>query len=77
MIESRQYGPVRQFTMGRVLDGRLICSMACYYVNGLLIDSGPIHVASELLEAFAGCQVKMLVNTHCHEDHIGNNAWFH
>jgi ribonuclease/clavin/mitogillin len=76
MIKSKQYGPVRQFTMGRVLDGRLICSMACYYIDGLLIDSGPIHVASELPQAFVGYQVDTLVNTHYHEDHIGNNAWF-
>jgi glyoxylase-like metal-dependent hydrolase (beta-lactamase superfamily II) len=76
MIKSKQYGPVRQFTMGRVLDGRLLYSMACYYVDGLLIDSGPVHVASELPQAFAGYQVDTIVNTHHHEDHIGNNAWF-
>lgn len=40
------------------------------------MDSGPFHVADELMDAFADTPVKILINTHHHEDHIGNNAWF-
>jgi glyoxylase-like metal-dependent hydrolase (beta-lactamase superfamily II) len=50
--------------------------MACYYIDGLLIDSGTIHVSAELAGAFSGLPIHTLVNTHHHEDHIGNNSWF-
>ncbi len=76
MIKPKAYGPITQFTMGREYEGQLIYSMACYYVDGLLIDSGPFHVASELAAVFADYPVKLIVNTHHHEDHIGNNVWF-
>lgn len=76
MIKTQVYGPVTQFTMGREFEGQLIYSMACYYVDGLLIDSGPFHVAGELETAFADYSVQQIVNTHHHEDHIGNNIWF-
>lgn len=76
MIKPQAYGPVTQFTMGREYEGQLIYSMACYYIDGLLIDSGPFHVAGELAAAFADYPVKLIVNTHHHEDHIGNNVWF-
>lgn len=76
MIKQRQLGPVNQFLMGRILDGQLIRAMACYYIDGILIDSGPVHVLNELPKAFSGLTVNTLINTHHHEDHIGNNQWF-
>ncbi len=76
MIKTNQIGPVTRFLMGRVINGQLIRAMACYYVDGLLIDSGPVHVIDELPQAFAGILVQTLINTHHHEDHIGNNIWF-
>ncbi len=76
MIKSQAYGPVTQFVMGRDYEGQILYSMACYYLDGLLIDSGPFHVAGELAHAFADYPVVQLVNTHHHEDHIGNNIWF-
>lgn len=76
MIKRKQIGPVTQFLMGRVIDGSLIRAMACYYVDGLLIDSGTVHVSCELADAFSALPIHTLVNTHHHEDHIGNNSWF-
>lgn len=76
MIKRKQIGPVTQFLMGRVMDGSLIRAMACYYIDGLLIDSGTVHVSSELADAFSALPIHTLVNTHHHEDHIGNNNWF-
>lgn len=75
MIKCHRVGPVRQFLMGRVIDRRLIRAMACYYIDGLLIDSGTVHVSDELTAAFSGLPIHTLVNTHHHEDHIGNNSW--
>lgn len=62
--------------MGRTIDGKPIFTMACYYVDGLLIDTGPYHVADEIDSAFASFPVQTIVNTHHHEDHIGNNRVF-
>ena len=76
MINIQNYGEITQFIMGRLMGGQLVYSMACYYVDGLLIDTGPVHVADEIENAFAGYPVNIIVNTHHHEDHIGNNIVF-
>ncbi len=76
LIDCRRHHEVTQFVMGRVVDGRPVYTMACYYVDGLLIDTGPVHVAGEIPAAFAEFPVHTIVNTHHHEDHIGNNAVF-
>lgn len=43
-------------------------------VDGLLIDTGFFNAERSLLKALAGHQVEQVVNTHAHEDHIGNNS---
>ena len=73
MISVREFGPVTQFIMGRLFEGKPVYTMACYYVDGLLIDTGPAHVAEEISSTFASYPVQTVVNTHHHEDHIGNN----
>jgi glyoxylase-like metal-dependent hydrolase (beta-lactamase superfamily II) len=42
-------------------------------VDGLLVDSGFIRAQAQLLRALEGRRVDLVVNTHAHEDHIGNN----
>jgi ribonuclease/clavin/mitogillin len=43
-------------------------------VDGLLIDTGFARAGNSLLKALAGREVNQVVNTHAHEDHIGNNS---
>ncbi|MCB2225572.1 MAG: MBL fold metallo-hydrolase [Desulfarculaceae bacterium] len=74
MLERLQHGPVTRFKMGREVNGEVIYWCAAYLVDGLLIDSGCVHTAPELLEAVRPSGVKRVVNTHSHEDHIGGNA---
>jgi glyoxylase-like metal-dependent hydrolase (beta-lactamase superfamily II) len=48
----------------------------CAYANlvdGLLVDSGFVRAQGQLLAALAGERVERVVNTHVHEDHVGNN----
>jgi len=45
-----------------------------YLVDGVLVDSGFPHARRALLRALAGRRVERLVNTHVHEDHVGNDA---
>lgn len=54
--------------------GRPIYFTAAYWIDGLLIDTGCAHTAGQLLQALEGRRVEQVVNTHCHEDHIGANA---
>ncbi|MEQ8174835.1 MAG: MBL fold metallo-hydrolase [Syntrophomonadaceae bacterium] len=76
MIVMRSLGDVTQIIMGRLINGKPFYTMSCYLVDGLLIDTGPFHVAVEIEQAFASYPVRQIVNTHHHEDHISNNIVF-
>ncbi|MCF8034530.1 MAG: MBL fold metallo-hydrolase [Desulfarculaceae bacterium] len=74
MLKTARHGEVTRFKMGREMDGQVMYWCAAYLVDGLLVDSGCIHTAQELLEALKDNGVRQVVNTHSHEDHIGANA---
>lgn len=42
-------------------------------VDGLLIDSGFVRAQRQLMRALEGRRIEQVVNTHAHEDHVGNN----
>ncbi|MFH1137625.1 MAG: MBL fold metallo-hydrolase [Pseudomonadota bacterium] len=74
MLKEKEFGPVRQFMMGRDFWGRTVYVTSAYLVDGLLIDSGPAHEETRFVEALRPFTVEKIVNTHSHEDHIGANA---
>jgi len=74
MIERQDYGDVVKLKMARDLPGPLRYYTSCYWVDGLLIDTGCAHCSREFQQAIASLTVSRVVNTHCHEDHIGNNS---
>lgn len=74
MIQVRSYGPVVAYRVARPIFGRPYYHTAAYWVDGLFVDTGCAHTASELVEATAGLPVAQIVNTHSHEDHIGANG---
>jgi glyoxylase-like metal-dependent hydrolase (beta-lactamase superfamily II) len=67
-------GGVVQFTMARRLLGRELYRASCYLVDGILVDTGMAHATTELLARLAGRPLRLIVNTHAHEDHIAGNA---
>jgi glyoxylase-like metal-dependent hydrolase (beta-lactamase superfamily II) len=67
-------GLVRKLRMARTLFGHPAYFTAAYWVDGLLIDSGCAHTSRQLMATIKGWQVRQVVNTHSHEDHIGANA---
>ncbi len=73
MIEVNQFEEVTQIKMSRELGGKALYWVAAYLVDGLLIDTGCKHTADELAEFLEGQTLKIAVNTHYHEDHIGAN----
>lgn len=74
MLRVEPCGPVLKLLAARPILGRPYYHTAAYWVDGLLIDSGCAHTARELLQATAHLPVEQIVNTHCHEDHIGGNG---
>jgi glyoxylase-like metal-dependent hydrolase (beta-lactamase superfamily II) len=74
MLKTSTYDGVIRFDLARNLAGRGRYWTTAYYLDGLLIDSGPAHTAGELVTALADKPLARLVNTHRHEDHIGANA---
>jgi glyoxylase-like metal-dependent hydrolase (beta-lactamase superfamily II) len=73
LIESNA-GPVKVFEMGRGLGGGFLFPVYAYLVDGLLIDTGATVVRSQFRKTLEKETVTLVVNTHSHEDHIGNNA---
>ncbi len=74
MLELGRVGAVRTFKLARSVYGRALYFTAAYLVDGLLIDTGCAHTADELGRALADEDIRSIVNTHSHEDHIGGNA---
>jgi glyoxylase-like metal-dependent hydrolase (beta-lactamase superfamily II) len=80
MIQISQFGEITQFKMGRESQGeawqppgQVFYWTAAYLVDGLLIDTGCPNTAEEFVHALEGRDIKLAVNTHYHEDHIGAN----
>jgi glyoxylase-like metal-dependent hydrolase (beta-lactamase superfamily II) len=66
-------GEVRLIRMEtRVSRALSYCAYAAV-VDGLLVDSGFTRARGQLLRALDGAGIEQIVNTHAHEDHVGNN----
>jgi glyoxylase-like metal-dependent hydrolase (beta-lactamase superfamily II) len=59
--------------MGRGFGGKFIFPVYCFLVDDLLVDSGAPVAQKEFKKVLEGIHVSIVVNTHGHEDHIGNN----
>ena len=73
LLETDDFGDVTQIRLARTLDGNALYTVCAYLVDGLLIDTGPLHTASALADFLAENPPRMAVNTHYHEDHVGGN----
>lgn len=73
MIRLSRAGEVTQLAMARAVLGRPLYVACAYFVDGLLIDTGPPVTQRELAHRLAQMEVRQAVLTHAHEDHAGGN----
>jgi glyoxylase-like metal-dependent hydrolase (beta-lactamase superfamily II) len=59
--------------MARTLLGRPVYWTGVYFLDGLLVDSGPPNLAREMARLCRELAVHQCVTSHHHEDHSGNH----
>ena len=74
MIIATEFEEVTQIKMNRYPEFDPGYSVSAYLVDGLLVDSGQAHTAEELTNFLKDKEIRTVVNTHYHEDHISANA---
>ena len=74
MLVATEHEQVTQIKMSRYTEAQPGTRVSVYLVDGLLIDSGQAHTAEELTDFLKGKEIRTVVNTHYHEDHISANA---
>ncbi len=75
MIATQEFEEVLQIKLCRYTELIPAATVSAYLVDGLLIDSGPAHTAEELTDFLNDKLVRIVVNTHFHEDHIAANRF--
>lgn len=74
MIHVEQQGSVLAIRMSRSFFGRPFWWTTAYWVDGLLIDTGPRFAANALCHALSKLPVDKIILTHTHENQIGGLA---
>ena len=75
MFRVSTHGPLTRIRMARDLFGRPGYEVSAWAYNGFLIDSGPPTSAGELVDwCRSHPEVRKVVLTHHHEDHVGGAA---
>lgn len=74
MLKISRHEAVILFCMGRSVFGFLLYPVHAFLVGDTLVDTGTNRADKKFLAALKGRTIKKIVNTHHHEDHIGNNA---
>jgi glyoxylase-like metal-dependent hydrolase (beta-lactamase superfamily II) len=74
-IQLKQEGPIIAIKMTSRFFGISLFRVYAFFVNGLLIDTGFVHGRDRFLKLCDTLRPAIVVNTHHHEDHTGNNFW--
>lgn len=74
MIAPAQYGEIRYFRLARSYFGLSLYTTGIFWVDGILIDSGPPNISREFAHLARELPIQSCVTTHHHEDHVGNHA---
>jgi len=71
MIQVEQYGPVIAIRMARRFMGKPLYWSPAYWLDGLLVDTGPAATAAELVRVLEQVPVTQIALTHAHEENMG------
>lgn len=74
MLKVTDHNSITLFYMGRSPMGFLLYPVYAFLVGDTLIDTGTNRAGIEFLPALKNRTIAKIINTHHHEDHIGNNA---
>jgi glyoxylase-like metal-dependent hydrolase (beta-lactamase superfamily II) len=74
MIQVEQHSPVVAIRMARSFLAKPIAWSTAYWIDGLLIDTGPACAARDLLRVLDPVPVTQIALTHAHEDTMGGLA---
>jgi glyoxylase-like metal-dependent hydrolase (beta-lactamase superfamily II) len=74
-IRLGQEGPVTSIRMISQILGIPLFKVYAFFIDGLLIDTGFTHGRDRFLKLSHTLHPEIVVNTHHHEDHTGNNFW--
>ncbi|NLV15822.1 MAG: MBL fold metallo-hydrolase [Syntrophomonadaceae bacterium] len=74
MLDLEEYDEVLSIRMSRRVLGREVSRSFVYLAGGLLIDTGPSKMGEELKRVLDQRELKLIVNTSCLPESIGNNS---
>jgi glyoxylase-like metal-dependent hydrolase (beta-lactamase superfamily II) len=74
LLKISRHNHVLRLDIARSIFGRGRYWTTTYLIDGLLVDSGCVYCAPELLQTMETNSLSTIVNTHSHEDHIGANG---
>ncbi|MEX1020687.1 MAG: MBL fold metallo-hydrolase [Litorilinea sp.] len=77
MIQVEEHGPILAIRMARSFLGKPLAWATAYWVDGLLIDTGPACAARDLVRVLQKVHVNQIAITHTHEDNMGGLATVH
>ncbi|MGE5405529.1 MAG: MBL fold metallo-hydrolase [Candidatus Saccharibacteria bacterium] len=75
MLKVDHFDQVLSISITKKVANKDIAHVKLYYVDGLLLNTGPPGMGEEVADALAGRKVRMIINTHDHPTAIGNNAY--
>ena len=70
--KEHQFGPIESLQMGVGYFGPPPVAVHSFFIDGLLIDTGPPKLGKELLQWLEKKALNQVFITHHHEDHSGN-----
>jgi glyoxylase-like metal-dependent hydrolase (beta-lactamase superfamily II) len=73
MLRQAADEPLPRLRLGRTVAGRPLYTVCVYRLGDTLLDSGPPATAAELLCWARGHEIRRVVHTHHHEDHVGGD----
>ena len=74
-VHEHEHGTVTEVRLTSTILGQPLYSVAAFYFDGALFDTGPPRTGRELAAWAQSVDIERIIITHRHEDHVGGNAF--